>query len=194
MTLLARYEKLTPREQRGLQALGILTCALLTLTGCYTVSHSVLGAREHNADIRDQLAKIEKLAPLLLEKREAAKARDLLYARPTVPLASFIENAAKAQEIDVPESSDQPDSTSKGYLEHSTQAKFRKVGLRALVRALEHMARSNLPIAITALHVSARSQADEYDVSLTVSLYEKKTNDATKNGSAAEPKPKGQTL
>ena len=194
MSVLTRFEKLSPREQRLLQALAIVFAAILALGTPVAVGSSVATAREHNADIRSQLTKIANAAPLLVERRDARQAREVLYGKAAVPLASFIDNAAKAQDIDIPESSDQPDAPTKGYVEHSTQAKFRKVGLRALVNALEQMEKSGLPVAITALHVSARAQADEYDVSLTVSQYEKKGADAKKPGVNGEPKPKGQAL
>lgn len=193
MSLAARFEKLSPREQRLLSILGVTVGAIAALGLPFGLYSSVASAREHNEDLRSQVRKIEAAAPLLSERRAARQARDELYGKPAVPLASFIETAAKAQEIDVPESSDLPDAASKGFVEHSTQAKFRKVGLRALVNALEQMEKSGLPIAITGLHVSARAQADEYDVSLTVSQYEKKNADPKKSGANSDAKPKGPT-
>lgn len=189
MSLAARFEKLSAREQRLLGVLGIALAALVVLGIPYSLAASVLGARGHNEELRAQLARIERASPLLAERRAAREARDLLYSKPGMPLASFIENAAKAQGIDVPESSDQPDVTVKGYVERSTQAKFRKVGLKALVSALEQMEKSGNAVAVTALHVSARSQPDEYDVSLTVSQYERKAKDGKKGG-ADDAKPK----
>jgi len=172
MSLAARFEKLSLREQRLLGLLGAFVGVALLVGIPFALASSVLGGREHNADIRAQLSRIERAAPLLAERRAAREARDLLYSKTGTPLASFIENAAKAQGIDVPESSDQPDVTIKGYVERSTQAKFRKVGLKALVNALEQMEKSGSPVAVTGLHSSQ---------------YERKSKDANK-GDDARPK------
>jgi hypothetical protein len=196
MSLAARFEKLSSREQRLLQVFGALIGAAIVLGLPVALVSQVAGAREHNADIRTQLGKIERAGQLLADRREAHKARDLLYGKPAVALASFIETAAKAQEIDIPESSDLPDVVVKGYIEHSTQAKFRKVGLKALVNTLEQMEKSGNPISVTGLHITSRSQPDEYDVSLVVSQYEKKDADAKGDGkkpSGGDAKTKGAT-
>lgn len=193
MSLAARFEKLSPREQRLLQMLGGLFGLLVVLGLPYALYASVATARDHNQEIRTQLGRIERAGQLLAERKAAKQARDQLFGKPPVALASFIETAAKAQEIDVPESSDLPDVATKGYVEHATQVKFRKVGLRSLVNALEQMEKSGNPIAITNLHVTARTQPDEYDVALTVSQYEKKSGDAKGKGGAGDAKGKGAT-
>ncbi len=196
MSWQARFEKLSPREQRLLIVFGAVLAALFVFGVPAYIWSAVASARDANAEIRAQLRKMEQGAQLLSDRRAAREAREALYSKPQMPLASFIENAARAQEIDVPESSDQPDVFLKGYVEHSTQVKFRKVGLRALVNALEQIEKSGMPLAVTSLHVTARAQPDEYDVTLTVSQYEKKAGatDPKKKTAAPEPKGKGQAL
>ncbi|MBM4360349.1 MAG: type II secretion system protein M [Deltaproteobacteria bacterium] len=195
MSLAARFDKLSPREQRLLQVFGTLLGAGLVLGLPVALVSKVASAREHNADIRAQIGKIERAGQLLADRREVRLARDRLYGKPAVALASFIETAAKAQEIDIPESTDLPDVVVKGFVERTTQAKFRKVGLKALVSALEQMERSGSPVSVTGLHISARTQPDEYDVTLLVSQYEKKGTDAKGDGKkpGGDGKPKGQT-
>ncbi len=192
MSIATRYEKMTPREQRLLLIFGAVCGAMLVLGIPAYLYSTVASARDLNGDIRTQLRKMDQAGPLLAQRRDAREAREALYAKPQLPLASFIENAARAQEIEVPESSDQPDVFLKGFVEHSTQVKFRKVGLKALVQALEQIEHSGLPIAITSLHISARSQPDEYDVTLTVSQFAKKADDG--KGDKPDAKKKGQTL
>jgi type II secretory pathway component PulM len=194
MSVGARLEKLTPREQRLLTILGALVGAMFFLGVPFYLYSSVANARSDNAEIRGQIARMDKAAPLLAERREAREARDQLYGKAQVPLESFIESAARAQEIDVADTANQPDAHAKGFVEHSAQAKFRKVSLKALVNALEQMEKSGMPIAITSLHITARSQPDEYDVTLTVSQYEKQAEGSDGKKPAASPKGKGQTL
>lgn len=188
------FDKLTAREQRLLQVLGLVLGVGVLFGIPAAIASGIWSAREHNEDVRRQLARIETASQLLSDRRAAREARDALFGKPPVALASFIENAAKGNEIDVPESTDLPDSTTKGYVEHATSAKFRKVGLKALVNTLEEMKKSDNPIAVTGLHISSRSNPDEYDVTLTVSQYEKKAADSKGDGKkppTSDSKPKG---
>ncbi len=191
MSVMARFEKLSPREQRLLLIFGAVFGAMVIFGVPAYLYSSVASARDLNGDLRRQLSRMNQAAPLLAQRRDEREAREALYNKPQLPLASFIENAARAQEIEVPESSDQPDVFSKGFVEHATQVKFRKVGLRALVNVLEQIEHSGMPLAVTSLHISARPQPDEYDVTLTVSQFAKKAEGADAKPDA---KKKGQTL
>jgi type II secretory pathway component PulM len=194
MSVAARFEKLSAREQRLLMILGAVFGLMLFVGVPFYLYSSVASARERNRDIRAQLSKIDRASQLLAERREVREARDQLYSKPQVPLKTFIENAAKAQEIDVAEYNDQPDVAHKGFVEHSTQARFNKVGLRALVSALEQMEKAGMPLAVTSMHLRARTQPDEYEVTLTVSQFEKKADGSDKKPSGAAPKSKGLSL
>jgi len=192
VSLQTRFEKLSPREQRLLTVFGGVVGAMLVLGAPAYLFSAVSSARQDNADVRAQLRRMDSAAQLLSDRRAAREAREALYAKAQVPLASFVESGARAQTSTCPSRATSPTPFLKGYVEHATQLKFRQgrpagPGVRARADR-----KSGLPIAVTSLHVSSRSTPDEYDVTLTVSQYEKKAAPRTRS-TRPEPK-KGQSL
>jgi hypothetical protein len=117
---------------------------------------------------------MSKASELLALRRSERAALDLRYARPAPALASFLESAATANGLEVPESTDRPSLEGKGYTERITVVKMRSVNLKPLVKMLEKIERSGHPVAITQLQIKARaSSPDLYDVQLGVSAYDR---------------------
>jgi general secretion pathway protein M len=174
MNLRAQIENMSPREQRLLVILGSVFGALLFLGIPIYIYSELSAARDHNEEVRGLLERMNKASELLAVRRKEREAVELRFAKPAPPLASFIESAARQNGLDVPESTDRPDVSHKGYTEHITVVKMRKVGLKPLVEMLEKIERSGHPVAITQLSIKARaSDPDSYDVQLGVSSYDK---------------------
>jgi general secretion pathway protein M len=191
-------DKLAPREQRLLAALGVVF-AVIVLLGLPAYLYGGLSqARDHNAAIRDVLRRMDQASGVLAKRRQERDARERKYANKAPALASFIEGAARGFGLEVPESTDQPDVAGKGYTERITQVKMQKVSLKPLVQALEKMEAAGYPIAVTRLRISTRATgADLYDVTLAVSAYDKKSaepKDQKHPKSTKTAKPKGQPL
>ena len=120
---------------------------------------------------------------------------------PAPALASFLESAASANGLEVPESSDRPNVEGKGYTERITVVKMRSVNLKPLVKMLEKIERSGHPVAVTQLQIKARaSSPDLYDVQLGASAYDRQGATAPKEGETvpkqapsgrATPRPRG---
>ncbi|MSP24109.1 MAG: hypothetical protein EXR75_02875 [Myxococcales bacterium] len=174
VSALVRFERLSSREQRLITILAVVFGGLVLIGTPGYVFDMVARARDANTDISAQLQRMERATELLAKRRGEREARELLYGTPAPALAAFIEGAARAHGIDVPESADQPDVVAKTFTERSTQVKFRKVGLKPLVNALEQLEHSKGAVSITRLKITSRNVPDEYDVVLTVSAYDKK--------------------
>ncbi len=174
MSLRSKLESMSPREQKLLAALGMVVLAFIFLGTPAYVYSELWSAREHNADIRQLLGRMDKASELLAKRKRERQARALLYAKPAPALASFIESMAQSYGIQVPESTDRADIEGKGFTERVTVIKMRKVNLLPLVKMLEKIERSGHPVAITMLTIKARATVpDEYDVQLGVSAYDK---------------------
>ncbi|RLB61226.1 MAG: hypothetical protein DRI90_11855 [Deltaproteobacteria bacterium] len=175
MSLRSKLETMSPREQKLLAALGMVVVAFIFLGTPAYVYSELWSAREHNADIRKLLGRMDKASELLAKRKRERQARALLYSKPAPALASFIESMAQSYGLQVPESTDRADIAAKGFTERVTVIKMRKVNLLPLVKMLEKIERSGHPVAITMLSIKARATVpDEYDVQLGVSAYDKK--------------------
>lgn len=191
MTLRERFEKLEPRERRLLTILlGILGVFVVLALPIFAYT-SVTALRSENEQIRylvDETYKARATVSERKAKRDAVLAR---YAKPAPQLAGFIEEAAKSNGIQVPESQDKPDVPhGKKYTEKLTVVKMHKIGLMSLVKTLEKIEQSGHPVAISRLSVRPRAgEPDSYEVELGVSAFERKPDakEATKDKDAAKP-------
>jgi general secretion pathway protein M len=190
MSLREQLEKLTPREQRMLAVLGVLFGLLLFVGVPLWLFTTVSSARAHNESIRDVLTRMDSANELLEVRRREREAQDLRHANPAPALATFIETAAKANGLEVPDTTDRPEVPGKVFTERVTQVTMRKVSLKPLVKMLEKMERSGHPVGITQLGIKKRVSApDEYDVTMAVSAYDKK-GALPKGEAAPKSKPK----
>ncbi len=114
-------------------------------------------------------------------QRQAIVAR---YGRAAPPLGALLDNQARQNGIEIPESQDRPVVPhGKRFDERSTRIQLRKVGLASLARFMESVERTQYPIVFTRLDIRKRlSESDSYDVELIASAYDRKEapkNDAT---------------
>ncbi len=193
MGLREQLENMSPREQRLLSILGAVFGAVLFVAVPASIYLRLTDAREHNESIREVLRDVDRMSELLEKRRGERDAQSRKYDKKAPALASFIEGAARANGLEVPESTDRPENVGKGYTERVTVVKMRKVGLLNLVRMLEHIERSGYPVAISQLSIKPRAGGpDLYDVTLAVSAFDRQGGDEKAEGDAA-PKGSGPT-
>lgn len=174
MSLREQLTNMSPREQKLLTILGVVFGALIFLGIPAYIYAGLSEARERNEEMRALLERMNGASELLALRKRERMTLDLRYARPAPALASFIESAAAAYGLEIPESSDQPNVEGKGYTERITVVKMRSVSLKPLVKMLEKIERSGHPVAITQLRIKTRASGpDSYDVRLGVSAYDK---------------------
>jgi len=207
MSVRARFEKLEPREQRLLTALFVIVATGVFMLLPYGVYTMVSDRRARNTEVRDLISKIQDARGAVAERKARSDAVLARYSKPAPPLAGFIEEAARAHNITVPDAQDKPEIPhGKRYTERVTVVKMHKIGLLNLVKMLEKIEQSGYPVAITRLSIKPRSgEPDSYEVELGVSAYDRKVDpkaegkpDAPGSGSAApeagEPTEREETL
>jgi general secretion pathway protein M len=194
MSVRARFEKLEPREQRLLTVLMIIFATGIFMLLPYFVYTAVSERRARNTEVRDLISKIQDARGSITERKARYDSLVARYAKPAPPLAGFIEEAARAHGITVPEAQDKPEIPhGKRYSERVTVVKMHKIGMLNLVKMLEKIEQSGYPVAITRLSIKPRSgEPDSYEVELGVSAFDRKADpkaegkaDAPGSGSAA---------
>jgi general secretion pathway protein M len=178
MSARARFEKLEPREQRLLMGLLVIVAAGLFMLLPYGVYTMVSDRRDRNTEVRDLISKIQDARGTVAERKARYDAVVTRYAKPAPPLSGFIEEAARAHNITVPEAQDKPEVPhGKRYSERVTVVKRHKIGMLNLVKMLEKIEQSGYPVAITRLSIKPRSgEPDSYEVELGVSAFDRKAD------------------
>lgn len=188
MGLREQLDNMSPREQRLLTILGVVFGIIVFVGVPVYVFMNLSDARAQNDSIREVLRNMDKMSELLAKRKGERDARDRKYDKKAPALAAFIESAARANGLEVPESTDRPENVGKGYTERVTVVKMRKVGLLNLVRMLEKIERSGYPVSISQLSIKTRASGpDLYDVTLAVSAFDRQGGDEKAVGSASPP-------
>lgn len=197
MTLQERFARLEPRERTLLLGFGGLIAAVFFLVVPLYLHRLVQTRRDENQEMRDLIQTMNE-SRAKIDKNKAT--RDLMLARyaKTVP-ANFVDDAAKANEVEISETSKKPDVPhGKQFVEHLQTIKLHKVGLMALSKMLERVESGALPVAVTRLNIKPRSgEPDSYDVELGVSTFERKAEAkaaGAKPDSSAKPDSKDEEL
>lgn len=176
MNLRDRFEQLEPREQRLIVIFGGVLGVFLILLVPILLSATVASKKSDNTAIREIMAAIAEARPTL-EKQDVEKQKVLArYAKPTPPLAGFIEQEATANGIQIPESQDRPVVPhGKKYEERSTKIVLQKVGMKNLASFLEAIVNAGYPTRISNINVHRRGMdPDAYDVTVVVSAFDRK--------------------
>ena len=178
MSLSERFAKLEPRERTLLVTLGGVFAAIVILGIPIGLWTTVSTMRDENQEVEDVIATILESREKLDRAQAEKKALATRYARPAPAMATFLEEAAQANEVELAETTTKPDIPhGKKYVERVTVSKMRKAGLRGLSKTLERIARSGYPVAVTRLGIKPRvGEPDSYDVELSVSAFERKSD------------------
>lgn len=186
MGLREQLDNMSTREQRLLQILGVVFGIIVFVGVPVYIFLNLSDARAQNDSIREVLRNMDRMSELLAKRKGERDARDKKYDKKAPALAAFIESAARANGLEVPESTDRPENVGKGYTERVTVVKMRKVGLLNLVRMLEKIERSGYPVSISQLSIKTRASGpDLYDVTLAVSAFDRQGGDEKAVGSAS---------
>lgn len=173
MTLAERLESLEPRERRLLGILGGVFGVMLLLSIPFGVSLLLSDETEAHDRLTSAIQRIEAEGDTVRERQAEHEALIARYETPAPALAGYLDKAASASGLAIPEIKDlSPVSHGKRYEERSTSISLRKVGLLALVKFMERVSGGTEPISITKLNIRKRgAEPDAYDVQMTVSAY-----------------------
>lgn len=178
MSIQERLAKLEPRERRLLVGLMGVFAAIVILGVPIALYKTVSAMRDDNQEVRDVVDNILAAREKLEKVRADNDARKSRYARPAPNMATFLEDAARTNEVELAETTTKADIPhGKKYIEKITSTKMRKTGLRGLSKTLERIARSGYPVAITRLGIKPKvGEPDSYDVELNISAFERKAD------------------
>lgn len=187
MTLRERIDKLDPRERRLLGVFGAIVAFFLVLAGPVAIVSILSDRRAQNEELRDLIDDIHAARASLSERRAKQDALLARYAKPAPQLAGFIEEAARANGLAAAESQDRPETPhGKRYIERSTVVRLHKVGMLALLHAIEKIEQSGFPVAVTRLNIKPRvGEHDSYEVELGVSAFDRKPDTKKEDKDAA---------
>jgi general secretion pathway protein M len=189
MNLRDRFEQMEPREQKLLLGFGGLFAVMLVAVVPIALASKASSERKDNDAIRDVMAAISDARPMLAQADAQRQKILAKYQRQTPPLAGFLEQFATLHSIEIPESQDRPvvPHANKRYEERSTKIELQKVGMKNLSLFLEALETSGYPVRVSGIDIRKRAtEQDSWDVSLTVSAFDRKETEKAKPASSAD--------
>ncbi len=171
-----RVTQLDPRERRLLSVfLGIVAVLVLVVVPILAKRAVIVRAAE-NELLRKAVDDLTESQQSLLKSDSQRQAIIARYGRAAPALGALLDNQARQNGIEIPESQDRPIVPhGKRFDERSTRIQLRKVGLASLARFMESVERSQYPIIFSRLDIRKRlSETDSYDVELIASAYDRK--------------------
>jgi general secretion pathway protein M len=167
--------QMNARERRLLAVLGFVGGLLLLLSVPFVLEAIMHVAASDNDDLRQALSDVQDARVRIRERQAKKDAIAARYARKTPALAGYLEQAAHAQKLEVPDSTPLPDVPhGKRYVEHGTNIHLKRTGMLALSRFLESIEKSGFPVIVSRLNIRKRTgEADSYDVEVGVASYDR---------------------
>ncbi len=172
--------RLSARDQRS-ATLGVIVIGLLLLFGVPLGLSLLASGKKAEVDgLRTSLAQVQGARAKVRDRKTQEDAIAARYARRAPALAGFLEQAARAQKLEVSDSVDRNEVPhGKRYSERNTVIHFKKAGMRPLAKFVEGLEQSGNAVTVSRLNLRKRSgEPDSYDVELGVSAYDR--NDGPK--------------
>jgi general secretion pathway protein M len=163
------------RERRLVAVLGFVGAIILVLALPFALEAIVRSRLSANDDLRQALSDVQEGRTNVRLHQARKDAIVQRYAKKAPSLAGYLEATARAQKLEVTDSTPLPDVPhGKRYEEHGTNIRLKKTGMLALARFTEALEKSGYPVVISRLNIRKRSgEADAYDVDLGVSSYDR---------------------
>jgi hypothetical protein len=184
LNLRGRIDSLAPRERQLLTVLlgvfGVLVLLVIPIA-VSTILGSKRGDIEHMRLAIDRILEERGKIESIQQDNEAILTK---YKNPAPALAGFLHKLAEQTSLEIPEIKDRPAVPhGKSYEERSVDLSMKKVGMYNLLKFLEAIAQSPHPLGVHKLQIRKRgSQADSYNVDLTVSAYHRLTEAKQEGG------------
>jgi type II secretory pathway component PulM len=174
--LAAEWNRISARERRLLSLLAGAFCFCAVLLVGYLVFDSYQTMRQENQDMREALDLIAKHSDEYRDAKAQVKAQQLRIGTDPPQLAADLEAAAKEAGIQIPETADRPASPAgRHYIEHSLDAKLRKVDLKSLATFLSKVESGRTLLLVTRLGIRRSFGGDgtSVDVDLTATTFQR---------------------
>jgi hypothetical protein len=185
------WERLSPRWKRWVTVFGaVLATAVVAVFVIFKLS-DISDLEEDNAAIRDALSAISKHRDEYLDAKARNSVQEARIGDAPPQLAGDLEAAARAENIQIAESSERPTvPAGRRYLEHDTDLKIREADLQSLTNFLKRVETGPRLIFFTRLALKHPYAADpgKLDVEATATAFEKVHEDKTKKKAAGQDK------
>lgn len=186
--LQVEWERLAPRQKRSLTILTAVAVIAIVFLGTTFAMSDISDLEDGNAAIRDALTAITKHRVEYLEAKSRNSIQEARIGNDPPQLAGDLEAAARAESIQIAESSERPTvPAGRRYIEHDTDLKIRETDLQSLTRFMKRVETGPRLIFFTRLSIKHRysEDSDKLDAELTATAFEKVREGAKK-------KPEGQ--
>lgn len=178
------------RERRS-SSIAIVAVGVALFFGIPLIVESLLVARRAEiTDLREAIESVQSARASIRDHQARHDQIAMRYAKKVPLLAGFLQETARAQKLEVTDSTDRPDvPIGKKYVEKSTVVHLKKVGMYPLAKFMEAIEQSGSPVTISQLALRKRGgENDSYDVELSLSAFERveapaSASSATKDGS-----------
>lgn len=179
--------QMNARERRLVAVLGFIGAIVGLLAIPFGLEAIIRSQMSDNDDLRQTLQDVQDARGAVREHQANKDAIVARYARKAPELAGFIEQQARAQKLEVTDSTPMPDIPhGKRYVEHGTNVRLKKTSMLPLAHFLESVERSGYPVAVTRLNIRRRSaELDSYDVEVGLSSYDRSAQAPAPAGSAS---------
>lgn len=184
----SRWERLAPRQKRFWTLVAAALVVLVILFGAIIAMTDISDLEDGNAAIRDALTAISKHRDEYLDAKSRNSVQEARIGNDPPQLAGDLEAAARAENIQIAESSERPTvPAGRRYVEHDTDLKIRETDLQSLTRFMKRVETGPRLIFFTRLGIKHRysDDSDKLDAELTATAFEKVREGAKK-------KPEGQ--
>ena len=178
---------LNPREQRLVTILVFVMGLMLLLGIPVAIEGTLFARRSANDQLRTALESVQAARAQVRERQAKKDSITQRYGKKAPPLAGFLEQAARAQKLEISDSADRPDvPIGKQYVERSTIIHLKKAGMYGIAKFLESIEKSEYAASVTRLNIRKRTaEPDSYDVEIAVSAYDRKEAPAAPATSAS---------
>jgi general secretion pathway protein M len=183
------WERLAPRQKRSLTILTLVAVLATVFLGATLATSDISDLEDGNAAIRDALTAIAKHRDEYLEAKARNSVQEARIGNDPPQLAGDLEAAARAENIQIAESSERPTvPAGRRYLEHDTDLKIRETDLQSLTRFMKRVETGPRLIFFTRLSIKHRysDDSEKLDAELTATAFERVHEDHAKK------KPDGQ--
>ncbi|HEX7663377.1 MAG TPA: hypothetical protein VF407_02660, partial [Polyangiaceae bacterium] len=155
------------------------------------VVESILIARRAEiSDLRESIEAVQGARASIRDRQARHDSIASRYAKKPPLLAGFLQDTARAQKLEVTDSTDRPDvPIGKKYVEKSTVVHLKKVGMYPLAKFMEAIEQSGSPITISQLALRKRGgENDSYDVEIALSAFERNETPAAASSAGKDGK------
>jgi general secretion pathway protein M len=185
------WGRLGPREKRWVTVLAAAVATVAVALFVIFKLNDISDLEEGNAAIRDALTAISKHRDEYLDAKARNSVQEARIGDAPPQLAGDLEAAARAENIQIAESSERPTvPAGRRYVEHDTDLKIREADLQSLTNFLRRVETGPRLIFFTRLALKHPYAADpgKLDVEATATAFERLHEDKTKKKPAGQDK------